>query len=157
MLARSSFGSDEVRDPTSSGAFRSATAVRRHLSTARRRPTAHNHAAGSVGTPPLGQVLAASANASPAASSAVSKSRNSRARPATRRGHCSRHARSRAIRASSSGTVYDDRTHFHDRRGTRAREFQCLVQVRRFHQEEAAELLGGLGVRAVGDDRFTAR
>src|SRR6185312_5078077 len=102
------------------------------------------------GRPVAGQRSLATRNASWAISSAMSMSPKRRTKVATTRPDSSRKIRSRSV--ASTGTVLRllglerpdlDRTHAG--RGSLRRQRQCGVQVGRFDDPEATEVLLGLG------------
>src|SRR5689334_18500401 len=93
--------------------------------------------------------------ASCTASSAAAMSPKTRTRTATARPYSARKMRSISGRSTTSVL---ERTHFNRQRdgaGQLARPFERRVEIRRFDDREAADVLLALGVRAVGHPQVT--
>src|SRR4051812_7420982 len=136
---------------------------RRSWSSALRRAVVVTQAAALWGMPSAGQCSTAAMNASCRASSARSKSPKMRMSVARMRPYSSRNTRSTVCAAGPSRTCptvslpFPDGPHL-DRaiRGVRdlAGPLDGLVEVVAFEDEQAAELLAGLGERTVRDQRL---
>src|SRR4029079_16997484 len=136
-----------------------ATASAGSGSRTRRRALVSSHAGGFVGTPSRGQVRAAASKASARPSSARSSRRYCATSSAVSRPQWSRQASSSARSASSAviSLDLDDRPYL-DRVAVREQPHQVergLLGVD-IDQVEAAQLLGDLGVRPLGDQPLGA-
>src|SRR5256885_2068079 len=133
-------------------AFAASVRSRRMRSIARLRAVVTSHAPGLRGLPSRGQRSAATANASCAASSARSKSPRKPMRVARTRPHSSRKT------CSISALALHDRPYLYGapgaRRGNARGQLDRGVEVVGLVEVVAAELLLGLGERAVGGQRL---
>src|SRR5256886_3086958 len=132
--------------------FAASVRSRRMWSIARLRAVVTSHAPGLRGVPSRGQRSAATANASCAASSARSKSPRKPMRVARTRPHSSRKT------CSISALALHDRPYLYGapgaRRGNARGQLDRGVEVVGLVEVVAAELLLGLGERAVGGQRL---
>ena len=154
ISSRRSSGTTVTGTSAGRGSWRSFSArvrSRRRRSTARLRPVVTSHALGLSGVPSTGQRRAAIANASCAASSATSTSRQNPTNAATTRAHSARNTSS-SIRRRRDGPDLDRAAHAQggDPRGDGERG----VQVGGLDEVVAAEHLLGLGERAVGEQQL---
>src|SRR5579859_623676 len=144
----------------------SRAASRRSRSMARLRAVVMIHPAGLGGSPADGHRLAASANASWTASSAVSMSPKTRVRTATARPYSSRKTRSMSVRAGKGTSVpvcvrglILERPYLDRGRACAsglAAPFKRRVQVGSLDHPEAAHVFLALGERPVGDEDVAA-